>query len=191
MIIYDITQELFSTTIYPGDPIPTKKSWLSIENGDICNLTILSLGSHSGTHIDAPKHFIAEGKDVAELSLDKCIGYCEVIYCNGRITSEFLAKTLEEGTDKILLRGNVILDEEFAKSIVKCKINLIGVEMPTVGDEVSQKQVHKILLENEVVILENLNLDKIPEGKYFLVAQPLKMDDVDGSPVRALLIVDK
>ena len=85
----------------------------------------------------------------------------------------------------------MILDEEFAKSIVKCKINLIGVEMPTVGDEVSQKQVHKILLENEVVILENLNLDKIPEGKYFLVAQPLKMDDVDGSPVRALLIVDK
>lgn len=191
MIIYDITRELFSTIIYPGDPIPDKKKWMSIEDGDVCNLTSLSLGSHSGTHIDAPKHFILGGKDVAEISLEKCVGFCQVINYSGKISIDLWNEHLKKGIDKILLRGNVIIDEQVASNIVKCGINLIGVEASTIGDQICREQVHRKLLENEVVILENLQLEKVQEGEYFLVAQPLKMQGVDGSPVRALLIENK
>lgn len=190
MVIYDITKELFSTIAYPGDPVPAKKKWLSIEQDDVCNLTAINLGSHSGTHMDAPKHFIADGKDVAEVSLEKCIGNCQVVHYNGKITDEFLTETLEAGIDKLLVRGNVVLDKESAESIIRYGLCLIGVEASTVGDKANQEHVHKILLGNEVVILENLQLDNVREGKYFLAAQPLKMQDVDGSPVRAVLIAD-
>lgn len=190
MVIFDITKELFSTTVYPGDPVPTSKDWFALEKGDVCNLTSICLGSHSGTHIDAPKHFIANGKDVAEISLQRCIGYCQVLYYDGKITKEFLENSLEDGVDKLLLHGNVVLDEVAADSIVQRGISLIGVEMSTVGDKSSQIPVHQKLLKNEVVILENLQLDHVPEGKYFLAAQPLKMRGVDGSPVRAVLIAN-
>ena len=190
MVIYDISKELFSTTVYPGDPVPTSKSWFALERGDVCNLTSICLGSHSGTHIDAPKHFMAHGKDVAEVSLQKCVGDCQVVYCNGEITEEFIKNTLEDGIDKILFRGDVVLGIKAADSIVKRGINLVGVEASTVGDKQSQVLVHQKLLNNEIVILENLQLDHVPEGKYFLAAQPLKMQGVDGSPVRAILIAD-
>lgn len=190
MVIYDISKELFSTTVYPGDPVPTSESWFSLERGDVCNLTSICLGSHSGTHIDAPKHFIAHGKDVAEVPLQKFIGDCQVVYCDGEITEEIIKNALKDGIDKLLFRGNVVLGIEAADSIVERGINLVGVEASTVGDKLSQVQVHQKLLDNEIVILENLQLDHVPEGKYFLAAQPLKMQGVDGSPVRAVLIAD-
>ena len=191
MIIYDITKELFSTKVYPGDPVPSKKEWFSIEKGDSCNLTSLSLGSHSGTHLDAPRHFIANGKDVADISLEKCVGNCRVISYSGRFQSDFWNKDVIKKTKKLLIRGNVVLDQKAAENIVRCGIDLIGVEASTVGDAASQEQVHKVLLENEVVILENLQLNDIEDGEYFLVAQPLKMQGCDGSPVRAVLLADK
>ncbi len=188
MVIYDITKEIFSTKAYPGDPVPEKKSWLSMEKGDVCNLTSLTVGSHSGTHIDAPKHFIANGKSVAEMPLEKCVGICQVVSHSGKLEGEFWKNKVCEITDKLLIRGNASLDVKAAETIVACGIHLVGVEAPTVGDSSCQQQVHKILLENEVVILENLCLDGIQEGQYFLAAQPLKMQGVDGSPVRALLM---
>lgn len=190
MIIYDISKELFSAKVYPGDPVPSKESWLSMERGDICNLTKLSLGSHSGTHMDAPKHFIPNGKTAADVSLKKCVGNCQVVWHNGKIESDFWSERLEKGIDKILIRGNVIIDVKAAEAMVKYGINLIGVEAPTVGDKLCQEQVHRILLGNEIVILENLQLENISEGRYFLAAQPLKIQGIDGSPVRAILIAD-
>ena len=188
MVVFDITKELFSTKVYPGDPIPGRESWLSIENGDLCNLTSLHLGSHSGTHVDAPRHFIENGKSVAEISLEKCVGPCQVVFHNGRIEGAFWKDKFKNKTDKLLIQGNVELDVQAAEYIVACGISLIGVETPTVGDASCQQYVHKILLGHEVVILENLQLNGVLEGEYFLAAQPLKMQGVDGSPVRALLI---
>lgn len=190
MTIYDITKELFSTETYPGDPVPAKSSWLSMSKGDKCNLTSLSLGSHSGTHIDAPKHFIANGKDVSEVSLEYCIGSCQVIHYDGRIKQQFWSEYSFQGIERILFQGQVMIDETAAENIVRHGIKLIGVETPTVGDKSCQENVHKILLEKEIVILENLQLNNISEGRYFLLAQPLKMQGSDGSPVRALLITE-
>lgn len=188
MVVYDISKELFSTKAYSGDPVPEKESWLSMEKGDVCNLTSLTVGSHSGTHIDAPKHFIGNGKSVAEIPLEKCVGICQVVFHNGKLEEEFWKNKICGKIDKLLIRGNASLDVKAAEAIVAYGINLVGVEAPTVGDSSCQQQVHRILLKNEVVILENLCLDDIQEGEYFLAAQPLKMEGVDGSPVRALLV---
>ena len=188
MVIHDISKEIFSTEIYPGDPIPSKKIWFAIESGNVCNLTRVCLGNHSGTHIDAPKHFLSNGKGVSEIDLDRCIGKCQLVCHAGKIEAGFWENVWKKGMDKILFRGNVQLDVNAAENIVKYGVKLIGVESSTVGDEVCQQQVHKILLKEEVVILENLRLNEIQEGEYFLAAQPLKMQDLDGSPVRAILV---
>lgn len=188
MIIYDITRELFSTEVYPGDPIPDKKSVLAIKEGNVCNVSGLYLGSHSGTHMDAPLHFIENGRDVAEVELSKCVGNCLVLKHDGVIRESFWEKVALYNIDKILIKGDVIVDEESADNFVERGVVLIGVETPTVGQSGFQEQVHKKLLGNEIVILETLVLNDISEGTYFLVAQPLKMEGVDGSPVRALLI---
>ena len=188
MNIYDISKEIFSLKAYPGDPEPGKENWFSMERGDPCNVTKLYMGSHSGTHIDAPRHFMKNGKDAATVPLEKCMGYCQVVHYNGKIGNDFWMRRLENGVDKLLIRGDVLIDMDAAENMVRYHLNLIGVENATVGDQTCQKQVHEILLGNEIVILENLQLAEVEEGKYFLAAQPLKMREVDGSPVRAVLL---
>lgn len=187
-MIYDITKELFSVEVYPGDPKPEKKSWYSIVNGDACNLTEMKIGSHTGTHIDAPSHFVLNGKGVSEISLDKLVGRCQVIEWNGVIDDTFFGKKYNPEIKKVLLKGDVKIDIEAAKKITKLGFDLIGVEASTVGAPDKQKEVHRILLENEVVILENIDLSQINEGKFLLSALPLKMNGIDGSPVRAILM---
>ena len=76
--MYDIGKELFSTPAYPGDPVPGKTPYYEIEKGDDCNLTVLTMGSHNGTHLDAPKHFCAGKHGVDKIPLEKCMGVCRV-----------------------------------------------------------------------------------------------------------------
>ena len=76
MKIYDISKELFSTTVFPGDPVPAKRPVHQLEKGDHCNLTELTLGSHSGTHFDAPCHFVLGGKTIDQVDLNRCVGPC-------------------------------------------------------------------------------------------------------------------
>lgn len=187
-MIYDITKELFSVETYPGDPIPDKAEWFSIENGDVCNLTAIKIGSHTGTHIDAPRHFFTEGKGVSEISLEKCIGKCLVIRWDGELDDTFWNTKIRNDTRKILFKGNVNFRPGTAEKIADMGIDLVGVEASTVGAPDKQKEVHEAFLEKEVVILENIDLSEVDEGGYFLSAAPLKMDRVDGSPVRAYLI---
>ena len=71
--IYDIGKELFSTPAYPGDPVPCKTPFLEIKKGDVCNLTVITMGSHNGTHLDAPKHFCPDKGGVDTIPLAKCI----------------------------------------------------------------------------------------------------------------------
>lgn len=187
-MIYDITREMFSIEAYPGDPIPSKEKWFSISAGDVCNLTEIKIGSHTGTHIDAPRHFIPNGKSVSEIPLCKCMGECQVIEWNGELDDSFWNIKINKSIKKILFKGNVKLRPENAKKITEIGLDLVGVETSTVGAPDKQKEVHKTLLNAEVVILENLELSKVKEGIYILSALPLKMDEMDGSPVRAVLI---
>lgn len=188
MRLYDISRELFSSPVYPGDPMPERAPFLSIKNGDVCNLTILSMGSHNGTHLDAPRHFAADGAGVSDIPLEKTIGMCRVVAAHGRITSGQIEEWVHQGTKKLLIKGEIIVTPQAAKTMVQCGLELLGVEGPTVGEEGTQETVHKILLGAEMVILESLVLEEPEPGNYFLAAQPLKMSELDGSPVRPVLI---
>lgn len=188
-MIYDISQEIFSADIYPGDPVPEKKEILSLHKStpDKCQLTVLKLGSHTGTHIDAPRHFIADGIDVANVALEKCVGICKVITVHGRLDEKIILDAAKEEIYKILIKGEVSLDSENAKCIADAGIHCVGVENSTVGSGIEQENVHKVLLDKEVVIIEGLRMKEVSDGRYFLSALPLKMDGLDGSPVRAVL----
>jgi len=188
MKYYDIGKELFSTPVYPGDPVPQKRPFFQIKQGDGCNLTVIIMGSHNGTHLDAPKHF-CEGKGgVDTIPLEKCLGICKVAEINGEVTGRIMENLLEDGTEKLLLKGEILLTPQAAQVMADKKIHLIGVESQTVGEGDGQTLVHQILLGAEIVILEGLVLKEAKPGKYFLAAQPLKWEDVDGSPVRPVLI---
>lgn len=186
--LYDIGKELFSTPSYPGDPVPDKKPFLSIENGDICNLTLMTLGSHNGTHLDAPMHFCRGKHGVDGIPLEKTMGDCKVAELSGKVTANAVKELLEDGTRKLLLKGEILLTPEAANVLAEKEIHLLGVESQTVGEGETQISIHQILLGAEIVILEGLVLDQVQPGNYFLAAQPLKLEGVDGSPVRPVLI---
>lgn len=188
MKLIDISQEIFSAEIYPGDPVPEMDMVMSWDNDDVCQLTKLTLGSHTGTHMDAPRHFLEDGKDIAEVALEKCMGACKVAEVTGEISKKQMEQILADGTERLLLKGKQVITEGAAKVMAERNLKCVGVEGLTVGPFSTPGPVHKILLDSEIVILEGLRLEAAWEGEYFLAAQPLKMKELDGSPVRAVLI---
>ena len=195
MKIYDISQEVFDCSVYPGDPKPKKGTLRSIGRGDLYNLSKLSMCVHNGTHIDAPYHFLQEGKSVEKIALEKVIGYAFVATHNGDLLSDDALRILEkakqqspESAKRILIKGNAIVTLSAAKIFAENHIELIGVESQSVGPEDAPMAVHIALLEKDIVLLEGLSLLDIPEGVYFLCAAPLALADADGAPCRAVLI---
>ncbi len=198
MKIYDISQEVFTCRIYPGDPKPMCEEIQRTARGELYNLTAFSMCAHNGTHVDAPFHFLGDGKTVDQIPLEKTVGKCYVTASlTGNMTAETAAWLLQsakaadptgEGAKRILLRGNATVTSEAAEVFAEAGIDLIGVESQSVGDENAPMAVHLILLSHEVVLLEGLRLDGIKEGVYFLSAAPLNLGGADGAPCRAVLI---
>ena len=195
MKIYDISQEVFSCQVYPDDPTPQKKVLKSIEQGDIYNLTEFSMCAHNGTHIDAPSHFIKDGKTVDKLSLDALIGMAYVAEYDGVITKNDAVEIIEkakthnpESAKRILIKGDAELSIEGAKVFASSNILLFGNESQTVGPENAPMAVHIELLSADVVLLEGIRLSEVSKGVYFLNAAPLNLAGADGSPCRAVLI---
>lgn len=188
MKLYDITRELFSTAVYPGDPVPTAEPVNEIQKGERFNLTKIMLGTHSGTHMDAPWHYIPDGKTIESVTLEQTIGPCHVVSLEGTVSGRMLDEVIPEKCERLLIRGNIELTPECAGSLAKKKLQLLGVEGATVGTEETTDQIHKTLLETGMVILENLDLSRPEPGSYVLVAAPLRMKGMDGSPVRAVLM---
>ena len=190
MKIYDITQELFSSEVYPGDPEPKKEILASTDKGDVCNLTAFSMCAHNGTHIDAPYHFFGEGKTVDMLPLSKVVGEAYVAEHKGDLSAEDAHNILKkaDGISRILLKGELTVTEEAAKVFAEASVDLIGNESQTVGPEDAPMQVHKTLLEKDIALLEGVVLTAVPEGRYFLSAAPLCLAGADGAPCRAYLI---
>lgn len=195
MKIYDISQELFSCVVWPGDPAPEKETLCSMDKGDIINLTAFSMCAHNGTHIDAPSHFINHSKNVDQISLSKFIGEAYVADFEGIVTAEDAQKIIDkanmislESAKKILLKGKTTVSLEAAQVFAKLGIDLIGNESQTVGPEDAPMAVHKTLLGAEVVLLEGIRLAHVPEGVYLLNAAPINLAGAEGSPCRAVLI---
>ena len=190
MKIYDISQEIFSCAVYPGDPKPEKQTLCATASGDLYNLTAFFMFAHNGTHIDAPFHFLHNGKSVDRIELDVFVGACFVARHEGDVTGENAREILAKakGAERILIAGPATVTAEAAEVFATAGIKLLGNESQTVGPAEAPMQVHLILLGRGVALLEGVVLDDIPEGHYFLSAAPLNLAGADGAPCRAYLI---
>ena len=192
-MLIDISQELFSCCVFPGDPAPEMQRILSTAKGDVCNLTAFSMCAHNGTHIDAPYHFLSDGKTVDRMGLEPFVGDCFVTRHSGDVTAEDAADILTKarkagGEKRILIAGDAVVTAAAARVFADAGIFLLGNESQTVGPEDTPKEVHLILLSAETVLLEGIVLKNVTEGKYFLSAAPLNLGGCDGAPCRAYLI---
>lgn len=192
-MIIDISQEVFSCKVFPGDPVPEKKSVLRIEQGDVCNLSEFSMCAHNGTHVDAPYHFIQGADTIEKIELDSFVGDCYVARYEGDVTKEDAEDIMEraravKASERILIAGQATVTADAARVFKDSGIKLIGNESQTVGPEDAPAEVHHILLGAGIVLLEGIVLKDVAEGKYFLNAAPLNLEGCDGAPCRAYLI---
>lgn len=195
MKIYDISQEVFSCQVYPGDPAPKRETLSAMEKGDLYNLTAFSMCAHNGTHIDAPFHFLRDGKTVDAVALESFVGMAYVAEHHGPVSGGDAEEILEkakaqnpEAASRILIKGDAEVSAEAAKVFARAGILLLGNESQTVGPENAPMAVHLTLLSAGVVLLEGIRLAEVPQGLYFLNAAPLNLAGADGSPCRAILI---
>ena len=195
MKIYDISQEVFSCRVYPGDPVPEKKAISLMEKGELYNLTAFSMCAHNGTHIDAPFHFIRDGKTVDAICLEIFVGMAYVAEHHGIVSGNDAIEIIEkanvlnpEAAKRILIKGPAVVSLEAAKEFASRGVLLLGNESQTVGPEDAPMAVHQVLLSSNVILLEGIRLAEVSEGIYFLNAAPLNLFGADGSPCRAILI---
>ena len=195
MKIYDISQEVFSCSVYPGDPVPERQVMLRIPEGAVCNLTAFRMCAHNGTHVDAPYHFLNNGKTIDQVDLERFVGFAFVAEHEGVITAgdaEAILKKARradrEAAKRILVKGQAVVSEEAAAVFAGAGILLFGNESQTVGPEDAPMKVHLKMLGVEIVLLEGIRLKEVPEGVYLLDAAPLNLGGADGAPCRAILI---
>jgi arylformamidase len=199
MQIIDISVPLREGMVtYPGDPVVQMERAASIENGDVVNLTRMDFGLHSGTHVDAPVHFIDGASGVDSVSLDALVGPCEVVEVPD-LSRDSVARA-PEGAERVLFKtpnselwSRDEFAEEFARLdgaaatlLVERGVRLVGVDYLSVGDEAA----HRALLEAAVVPVEGLDLRNVSPGAYRLICLPLRIAGADGAPARAILIRD-
>ena len=192
-MIIDISQEVRSCKVWPGDPAPQPNRLRDMTKGDLFNLHSFSMCAHNGTHVDAPLHFIRDGKSIDQLPLEAMVGACYVQRHEGEVTAadaeEILRRAAELEADKrIVIAGKATVTEEAAHVFARAQVLLVGNESQTVGPEDAPMQVHLILLGAGVVLLEGLVLANVESGRYFLSAASLNFEGFEGAPCRAYLI---
>lgn len=204
MTIIDISQEIRpGMFVYPGDPMFASREVCSFRRGDACEVSELTIGSHCGTHIDAPLHMMADGPALETMPLHLFYGPCRVLTLPVQVISEkmLMEHNIQEG-ERILLRtdpkgeyrgGNrfnpAVLSVRAARYLVDRRIRLLGIDAPTVENmELCDGEIHRMLMKAGVAIVEGLCLEKAKGERYILSALPLSMPGENGSPCRAVLI---
>lgn len=191
-MLIDISQEVFSSSVFPGDPSPQMDRRMSISGGDVCNLTALTMCAHNGTHVDAPFHFIKNGKTIDQLGLEPFVGDCYVARHEGYVLRSDALRILKSAENagagqRILIAGSAVVTEEAAQCFADAGILLLGNESQTVGPIDAPMNVHLILLGAGCVLLEGIVLTNVAEGRYTLSAAPINLGGCDGAPCRAYL----
>jgi len=197
--IIDITKVISDDmVIYPGDPV-VKLEEIKNPNGIV--LTKISMGSHTGTHLDMPKHILQNGESLDFLNLDKVIGECVVLdftnidekislndIKNKELKPIVLIKT-KNSFDKEFNENFIYLTEEAINYFIAKGAQSLGVDSLTI-DKFNSKDApnHSLLLKKNIVIFENLDLSKVKEGEYFFIGLPLKIKNCDGAPSRVILL---
>ena len=195
MKIYDISQEVFGCVVFPGDPSPYREQIKKMDDGEMYNLSMLHMCAHNGTHVDAPYHFLNQGRTIDEIELERFVGMAYVTRHEGVVSAQDANDILEKAKDadpeagkRILIKGNAVVSLEAAEVFAAEGILLVGNESQTVGPEDAPMAVHRVLLNANVVLLEGIRLSEVPEGVYLLNAAPLNLAGADGAPCRAMLI---
>lgn len=192
MKLWDISRELMTAAVYPGDPAPKITRLQQLSFGDTCNLTALSLCAHNATHLDAPCHFLPESGGIEAVALDHCCGPCRVVAFDGVLTGDFAERIVARyPAERLLFKGEMSVDISAAYVLADAGVRLVGVEAPSVAAADRSEAVHRHLLGSGVLILEGLDLSDVCEREYFLFAAPIKIAGCDGAPVRAVLLDDE
>jgi arylformamidase len=204
--LYDVSLRITEDIVtYPGDPDVRFVPWSRIAEGDDANVTQLVIGSHTGTHLDAPHHFVDGARTVDELALAELIGPARVIEIPGdvrAIGAEELAAAGAAGATRLLLRtrnsallGRSGFEESFAyvtasgaDYLLRCGVRLVAIDYLSIEEFGAGRAVaHQRLLGAEVIVVEGVDLREVPAGEYELICLPLRLAGLDGSPVRAVL----
>jgi arylformamidase len=209
MKIFDVTVPIKNfMPVWPGDPQVENRLVSSIEKGEEANVTNIQMSAHTGTHIDAPKHYIKSGTAIEGLSLTTLLGEVEVVeidFRNSQIDALTLIKVnRNEWSQRVLFKTNNsnlrLLEKDYfnqnftallpdaAEYLVQKGVKLVGIDYLSIAPFENGSDTHIILLENDVVVLEGLNLADISPGIYELIALPILLEGADGSPARVLLI---
>lgn len=183
----DISREWTEAPLYPGDPKPVLQKIADMHLGDECSTSAIHACVHTGTHMDAPCHFLEAAGDIESVPLSICCGDCLVIEASGMLVGEQLEKYVWMAPPRVLFKGDVQLTQSAAFVLADADIKLIGVEGTSVAPPSAEAEVHRQLLSAGVVLLEGLDLSKVSAGQYYLHAAPIRIAGADGAPVRALL----
>jgi len=206
MAIFDISIGIDENLpLWPGDP-ELRLHWAAnIEQGDLVNLTELSMGIHTGTHIDAPLHFLPNGKPIDSLSLNVFVGEAQVVAIPQNvnlITVDILQDVCEINAARILFKTKnsqlwetskfqqdyVALEASAAQWLVDQGVQLVGIDYLSIAPFKDPAPTHETLLNNEVVIVESLDLRLVKPGIYTLICLPLKLVGREAAPARAILL---
>ena len=200
MEIFDVSLPIRPGMVtYPGDPEVRMERVVAIEHGDVANLSRLDFGVHTGTHVDAPLHFIDAGVGADSLPLEIFLGPCEVVDATG-VESEIGPDAVPESVERVLFKtrnselweregfdeGFVRLGLPAAQRLVELGVRLVGVDYLSVGGP----DTHRTLLGAGIAAIEGLDLREVEPGLYRLACLPLRIVDSDGAPARAVLIRD-
>lgn len=206
MKIYDITVAISDDLpVYPGDPPVEVRRLLSLEAGDVARVSHLSCGTHTGTHVDPPSHFVLDGTPLDELPLEVLIGPARVVDVGDApvIDREALSRADLEGVTRVLFKTRnsrlwrearefasdfVYLETAAAEALVARGVRLVGIDYLSVERfNFEQPTTHLALLSREVIVVEGLDLSAVAPGDYELICLPLRIRGGDGGPARVVL----
>ncbi|AFL95722.1 putative Cyclase [Thermococcus cleftensis] len=178
------------TSVYPDDPPVSVRLWAVIDR-DGYYMNVLKMGEHTGTHVDAPAHFVPDGKTIDEMPLERFMGeglVLDVRNGDGKIRLDEIPDSGYYDRIVLFLTGGRELSPEVALFLVAEGVKAVGTDAMSIGDEA----VHRILLSEEVPIFENLvNLDSLIGRRFTFVGLPLRIEGGSGSPVRAVAIIGR
>ena len=208
MRTYDITLTITPQSIvWPGDPPVIMERTSSIASGDHSNVSHIKMSCHTGTHVDAPDHFLNNGKTVEALSLDLLVGRAYVLHLpdvNLITASVLMQADIPPRTRRLLFKTRnseywekgssefhtdfVGLSVDAAELLVDRNVKLVGIDYLSIAPYKMGTPVHTILLNAGVVVIEGLDLSQVSQGRYTLHCLPLKLGGADGAPTRAILV---
>ncbi|HRZ87065.1 MAG TPA: cyclase family protein [bacterium] len=207
MKIYDISTTLSEETlIWPNDPPFSRSVAKSVDKGNNSNVSVVTMGTHFGTHVDPPRHIYLDGRGVDALPLDALVGPAVVVDAgDAGMIEEDLVQSIPASERRILFRTAntlrleaepraffkdfVALTEGAARLLAERKALLVGIDYLSIeAAGMKTHPVHRVLMDAGTVIVEGLALAAVPAGRYTVVCAPLKLKDGDGAPSRVFLL---